>query len=124
MVQLIWGPPDIPNAQEGWGQIDLERTVLPMDGTTPLNTFIDHNKQLKAGFGLLYSFSLDSSHGIDITLAWSDEEGSANAAQSTSRLVNDLDLILIDPSGNEWLGNDFASGFSTTGGTCRFNQQR
>lgn len=112
------GTPDIPNAQEGWGQIDLERTVLPMDGTLPLNTFIDHNKQLNAGFGLLYSFSVDPSHGIDITLAWSDEEGSANAAQSTSRLVNDLDLILIDPSGNEWLGNDFASGFSTTGGTA------
>ena len=112
------GTPDIPNAQEGWGQIDLERTVLPMDGTISLNTFIDHNKQLKAGFGLLYSFSIDPIHGIDMTLVWSDEEGSANAAQSSSRLVNDLDLILIDPSGNEWLGNDFASGFSTTGGTA------
>ena len=112
------GTPDIPNAQEGWGQIDLERTVLPMDGTTPLNTFFDQNKQLNAGFGLLYSFTLDPSHGIDMTLVWSDEEGSANAAQSSSRLVNDLDLILIDPSGNEWLGNDFSSGFSTTGGTA------
>jgi uncharacterized membrane protein len=112
------GTPDIPNAQEGWGQIDLERTVLPMDGSTPLNTFFDHNKQLNAGFGLLYSFTLDPSHGIDMTLVWSDEEGSANAAQSSRRLVNDLDLILIDSSGNEWLGNDFSSGFSTTGGTA------
>ena len=112
------GTPDIPNAQEGWGQIDLERTVLPMDGTTPLNTFYDQNKQLNAGFGLLYLFTLDPSHGIDMTLVWSDEEGSANAAQSSPRLVNDLDLILIDPSGNEWLGNEFSSGFSTTGGTA------
>ena len=112
------GTPDIPNAQEGWGQIDLERTVLPMEGDTELNTFIDHNKQLNAGFGLLYSFSIDPSHGIDMTLVWSDEEGSANAAQSSSRLVNDLDLLLIDPAGNEWLGNDFSSGFSTTGGTA------
>ena len=112
------GAADIPNAEEGWGQIDLERTVLPMDGTTALTTFIDHNKQIDAGFGLLYAFNLDPSHGIDITLAWSDEQGSANAAQSTPRLVNDLDLILIDPSGNEWLGNDFSSGFSTTGGTA------
>ena len=112
------GTPDIPNAQEGWGQIDLERTVLPMDGSTPLTTFFDHNKQLNAGFGLLYSFTLEPSHGIDMTLVWSDEEGSANAAQSSARLVNDLDLILTDPSGNEWLGNDFSSGFSTTGGTA------
>ena len=112
------GVADIPNAQEGWGQIDLERTVLPMDGSTPLTTFIDQNKQIDAGFGLLYAFNLDPSHGIDMTLVWSDEEGSANAAQSSPRLVNDLDLILIDPSGNEWLGNDFSSGYSTTGGTA------
>ena len=112
------GAADIPNAAEGWGQIDLERTVLPMDGTTALTTFIDHNKEINAGFGLLYAFNLDPSHGIDLTLVWSDEQGSANAAQSTPRLVNDLDLILIDPSGNEWLGNDFSSGFSTTGGTA------
>ena len=112
------GAADIPNSQEGWGQINLERTVLPMDGTTPLNTFIDQNKEIDAGFGLLYAFNLDPSHGIDITLAWSDEQGSANAAQSTPRLVNNLDLILVDPSGNEWLGNDFSSGYSTTGGTA------
>ncbi len=112
------GAPDIPNVLEGWGQIDLERTILPVDGATPLDTFIDHNKQLDAGFGLLYAFTLDPSHGIDMTLVWSDEEGSANAAQANSRLVNDLDLILVDPSGNEWLGNDFASGFSTTGGVA------
>lgn len=112
------GTPDIPNSLEGWGQINLERTVLPMNGVTPLNTFIDHNKQLNAGFGLLYAFTLDPSHGIDMTLTWSDEEGSANAGQSNSRLVNDLDLILVDPSGNEWLGNDFISGFSTTGGVA------
>ncbi len=112
------GTPDIPNAEEGWGQLNLERSVLPMDGSTPLNTFIDQNKQMDAGFGLLYAFDLDPSHGIDMTLVWSDEQGSANAAQSTPRLVNDLDLILIDPSGNEWLGNDFSAGFSTTGGTA------
>ena len=34
------GDPDIPNSAEGWGQVDLERTVLPMDGTTPLTTFL------------------------------------------------------------------------------------
>lgn len=112
------GTPDIPNSQEGWGQLNVERTVLPMDGATPLNTFIDQNKQLNAGFGLLYAFNLDPSHGIDMTLVWSDEEGSANAPQSNPRLVNDLDLILVDPSGNEWLGNDFSSGYSTTGGTA------
>ena len=112
------GTPDIPNADEGWGQVDLSRTVLPMDGTTPLNTFFDDNKPLSAGFGLLYSFSLDPSHGVDITLAWTDEAGSANAPQSQPRLVNNMDLILVDPNGVEWLGNQFANGITTSGGTA------
>jgi uncharacterized membrane protein len=112
------GTPDIPNANEGWGQVDLSRTVLPMDGTTPLNTFFDDNKPLSPGFGLLYSFTLDPSHGIDITLAWSDEAGSANAPQNQPRLVNNMDLILVDPNGAEWIGNHFSSGSSISGGTA------
>ena len=110
------GTPDIPNAAEGWGEVNLERTVLPMDGSTPLDTYMDDKKVLSPGFGLLYSFSLDPSHGIDITLAWTDEAGSAIAPQSEARLVNNLDLVLVGPDGTEWLGNDFSQGFTTTGG--------
>ena len=110
------GTPDIPNAAEGWGEVDLERTVLPMDGSTPLDTFVDDKKVLSPGFGLLYSFSIDPSHGLDMTLAWTDEAGSAIAPQSQARLVNNLDLVLVGPDGAEWLGNDFAQGFTTTGG--------
>ncbi len=112
------GTPDIPNAAEGWGQVNLERTVLPMDGSTVLDTFFDDKKSLEPGFGLLYSFSLDPSHGLDLTLAWTDEAGSANAAQTQARLVNDLDLVLIAPDGTEWRGNNFAQGFSVSGGVA------
>ena len=110
------GAADIPNYAEGWGQINLENTVLPMDGSTVLDNYFDHNSEINAGYGLLYAFDLDPSHGIDITLVWADEAGSANAPQSESRLVNDLDLILVDPSGNEWLGNVFSNGFTQSGG--------
>ncbi|NCG42239.1 MAG: S8 family serine peptidase [Euryarchaeota archaeon] len=110
------GAADIPNYAEGWGQINLENTVLPMDGSTVLDNYFDHNNEINAGYGLLYAFDLDPSHGIDITLVWADEAGSANAPQSESRLVNDLDLILVDPSGNEWLGNVFSNGFTQSGG--------
>lgn len=112
------GSPDIPNGEEGWGQVNLERTVLPMDGTTVLDTFFDDKKSLQPGFGLLYSFSLDPSHGIDLTLAWTDKAGSANAAQNQARLVNDLDLVLVSPDGTEWLGNNFAQGLSVSGGSA------
>ena len=111
------GSPDIPNSQEGWGELNLERTVLPADGSTILSTYFDDEKSLRSGFGLLYELNLDPSHGIDITLVWTDEAGSANSAQNQPKLVNNLDLVLVDPSGNEWLGNDFSSGFSSQGGS-------
>ena len=110
------GVADIPNFAEGWGQVNLERTVFPMDGSTVLDTYFDQNNDINPGYGLLYAFDLDPSNGIDITLAWTDNAGSANAPQSESRLVNDLDLVLVDPSGNEWLGNVFNNGYSQSGG--------
>ena len=110
------GNADVPNANEGWGQLNLENTVMPMSGNTALSTFYDDGKTLRPSFGLLYELDLDPTHGLDITLAWSDEPGSANAAQTNAKLVNDLDLVLIDPDGNQWLGNNFISGYSAQGG--------
>ena len=112
------GTPNIPNANEGWGQIDLENSLNPTSAGVSLDVFQDDERELQAGFSLIYSFDLDGSKGIDITLAWSDAEASANAAQSESRLLNNLDLILIAPDGTSYLGNHFASGVSITGGTA------
>ena len=112
------GTPNIPNAKEGWGQIDLENSLNPTSAGVSLDVFQDDERELQAGFSLIYSFDLDGSKGIDITLAWSDAEASANAAQSESRLLNNLDLILIAPDGTSYLGNHFASGVSITGGTA------
>ena len=112
------GTPDIPNQNEGWGQLNLENTVMPTDGSTVLSTYFDDGKVLQPSFGLVYELSMDPSHGIDITLAWNDDAGSANSPQVDAKLVNDLDLLLIAPNGDTWLGNNFASGFSVTGGTA------
>ena len=111
------GTPDIPNAMEGWGQVDLERTVMPMNGNQPLNTFVGDTTSLNPGYSLLYSFDLNPSHGVDITLAWTDVAGSANGPQNNARLVNDLDLTLVSPAGTRWHGNVFSNGFSVTGGS-------
>ena len=67
--------PDIPNNQEGWEQLNIQNTVMPMEGTTSLSTFYDDGKNLQPSFGLLYELNLDPSHGLDITLAWNDEAG-------------------------------------------------
>ncbi len=112
------GAADIPNGAEGWGHIDLDRTVRPMDGSTMLTTFLDDGPSLRAGYGLLYSFDLDPSSGVDITLTWSDTPGSAASGATSTRLINDLDVVFVSPDGTRWLGNDFANGVSTTGGSA------
>ena len=112
------GTPNIPNNDEGWGQIDLENSLNPTHAGAALDIFHDDSRELQAGFSLLYSFDMDASKGVDLTLAWSDVEGSANAPQSESRLMNDLDLILLAPDGTTYIGNNFANGISVTGGTA------
>ena len=112
------GTPDIPNNNEGWGQIDLENSLSPSFGGTMLDVFHDDARELQAGFSLLYAFDMDASKGVDLTLSWSDAEGSANAAQSESRLMNDLDLVLVAPDGTTYLGNNFANGVSVSGGSA------
>ena len=89
-----------------------------MHAGAALDIFHDDSRELQAGFSLLYSFDMDASKGVDLTLAWSDVEGSANAPQSESRLMNDLDLILMAPDGTTYIGNNFANGISVTGGTA------
>ena len=110
------GAPDVPNNVEGWGQLNLANTVMPTHSGSSLSTFYDDGKTLQPSFGLLYELDLDPANGLEITLAWNDEPGSANSAQSEAKLVNDLDLIVIDPDGNQMLGNNFNAGYSITGG--------
>ena len=110
------GSPDIPNAQEGWGRISVENSIIPTYQGTELQTYHDNSRQISAGFSALYAFDLDPSSGLDVTLAWTDIAGSANAAQNESRLVNDLDLVLLSPDGTVYKGNVFNNGFSIPNG--------
>ena len=111
------GAADIPNAAEGWGQIDLDRSMYPANGD--LSTWFDNTRTLEPGYGFLYNYDFDMSQGIDITLVWTDEAGSSTAPQSQSRIVNNLDLQLISPDGNTvYRGNNFASGASISGGSA------
>ena len=110
------GVPDIPNSAEGWGQISVSNSVMPEYNGNSLTTFHDNSRTLSAGFSTLYQFDLNPTSGVDITLAWTDVAGSANAPQGESRLVNDLDLKLTAPDGTIYKGNVFSNGFSTPNG--------
>ncbi len=115
---LDMGSADVPNQYEGWGQLDLERSIYPHSGILALNTFFDYNQTLTPGYSYLYTYDFDGSYGVSITLVWNDREGSASASQSSPRLVTDLDLVVTAPDGTVYRGNSFVNGFSTTGGSA------
>ena len=91
---------------------------MPMHNGNDLTTFINDGPELNPGYSILYSFDIDPSSGLDATLVWSDKAGSSSSSQSESKLVNDLDLILVAPDGTEYLGNVFSNGFSQSGGSA------
>ena len=110
------GTANVPNMDEGWGQLDLEESLYPHEGVIPKNIFYDTSQTLSPGLSYAYNYALDGSYGLDVTLVWNDREGSSSASQSSSRLISDLDLTVTSPDGTTYKGNDFANGRSTTGG--------
>jgi uncharacterized membrane protein len=111
------GEPDIPNSAEGWGQLDLDNSLSPHSSEQSLNLFYDYSRELLPGHSFVYTFDVDGNYGLDVTLVWNDQAGSAVADQSASRLVNDLDLRVVSPDGTVYLANNFISGFSSSGGS-------
>ena len=108
------GARDIPNMDEGWGRVNLRNSLAPPDGQ---GVWVDDRSLLSAtGNSKTYEFEIDSGGDqFKAVLAWSDEYAST---WSSTQLVNNLDLIITDPNGQTYLGNDFANGRSTTGGSA------
>ena len=110
------GEQDVPNSREGWGQLNISNSLFPKSNGENLSVFYDQERQLMPGHSFIYTFEVSGGSGIDVTLAWNDMEGSASADQNASRLVNNLDLVVISPTGEEYKGNHFANGISQTAG--------
>ena len=110
------GELDVPNPQEGWGQLNISNSIFPQSNGINQTLFLDQDRNLLPGHSFIYTFEVSGSNELDATLSWNDREGSASADQNISRLVNDLDLVVTSPSGEKFHGNDFASGYSKSTG--------
>ena len=110
------GTQDVPNPLEGWGRLNLENSLYPVHSGTPLNTWYDDSQSLNPGRMFIYAYELDSSKGLEVTLAWNDEDVSSSSLQTSPKLLNDLDVIVIAPNGTEYYGNDFSNGISISSG--------
>ncbi|MCI0581178.1 MAG: S8 family serine peptidase, partial [Chloroflexi bacterium] len=106
------GTADIPNANEGWGRVNVTNVISP---SAPV--VYDDQTIVFGSTGDSHSFQVgvaDPSEPLKITLAWADAPGAVGANPA---LVNDLDLTVVHNS-NTYLGNVFSGGWSTTGGSA------
>ncbi|MDC8015103.1 S8 family serine peptidase [Tahibacter soli] len=106
------GTADVPNNNEGWGRINLPRSI---GAGVPQHT-IDQTVLLdNAGDSHALTFGIpDPTKPVRITLTWTDAPGAVGANPA---LVNNLDLEVVN-AGNTYLGNVMTAGVSTTGGTA------
>jgi len=98
------GPSPGPDYRFGWGvmnTLDAVKVLRDVNGAdTVLVEDVLDNGQSKS-----YSFFSDGATKISATIAWTDRPGDAlqeaDADDTSPRLVNDLDIRLIDDEGNE-----------------------
>ena len=87
-------PPPRPNSVEGWGQIDVDGTLYPPAGMQA--ALMEGPAALATGESNSIPFLVRSNAPLTAALAYSDYPSALSAAVN---LVNDLDLVLLDPSG-------------------------
>ncbi|MBN1848264.1 MAG: S8 family serine peptidase [Deltaproteobacteria bacterium] len=87
--------PPVPNNVEGWGRLNLGNGIFPKaplailyyDGQNPLNTGEEEDYPV---------YVTDAGDPFQIHLVWTDYPGTP---ASQGGLVNDLDLMVVNPSG-------------------------
>lgn len=108
-----------PSNQEGWGRILLEN-ALYFEGDVRKLSLLDDVRNangLTTGQTVTYDVVVEGSgEPLKVTAAWTEPAASLLANPAT---VNDLDLEVVSPSGDTYLGNvfDTALGRSNLGGT-------
>ncbi len=99
----------IPNNNEGWGMICLPNIIDPPYG----EMFLDSPVYLETGEEYTLNITVvDTFTPLKITMAYTDREGAVNANPA---LVNDLNLVVEDPNGNIYIGNNFQNGWTQPG---------
>lgn len=120
---LTTTPSTFPNTGTGWGRQWLDGnlwfhdTMPGGDDSRRLRVFERPNAAgLETGDVNEYVIdAIEAGTEFRATLAWFDAEGVAGA---TSALVNNLDLEVVAPGGNLYLGNQISGNVSVVGGSA------
>jgi len=109
------GTGPVPNNCQGWGRILLDNALFFAGQARTLFATDDPGfAQGAAGQTRTFTLQVAAGQPLRVTLAWTDFPSTPAASVN---LNNDLDLVVVGPSGT-FLGNVFASSQSTTGGTA------
>ena len=113
------GIPDLPAQQsqfDGWGRLVADNTLyFPADTRTLYVEDVRNASGLETDSVVERTFNvMGSGETLKVTLVWTD---APPAPGSSDAAVNDLDLELVAPDANTYLGNNFAGGESFSGGT-------
>ncbi len=96
-----------PNYSFGWGLVNVHKAAeLIVDHhTDPSKERIREHFLSTSVPARSYEFEWDGSSPIRATLSWTDPAGTSTSGHDdrTSKLVNDLDLKIIAPNGDEYL---------------------
>lgn len=85
----------VPDVSQGWGRLNLKQSLCP--DPPAVSEFADESTGLSTDSYREYSYTvLDNSVPLRATLVWTDYPGAVHAEKA---LVNDLDLLVIAPSG-------------------------
>ncbi len=100
------GTGPVPNADEGWGRVDLTELVA----TTANLQFLDQQARLSSGQSVEKQVLVGTTaEALKVTLVYTDVPGLPAAIPA---LVNDLDLEVVAPDGRIYRGNQFLNGES------------
>ena len=93
-----------PDFATGWGHIDAKAALDMIDGYDSDSKTFDKFREFNIYNGVQRRWTVTVDSGLPslrVTLAWDDAPGISNEENyMDSKLVNDLDLMLISPSGN------------------------
>ena len=88
-----------PNNDEGYGRLDMDK-ILSLGSNTVL---VDSKAGVAQGENFETQVTVKAGEKLVVNLVYSDAPGTPAAAQA---LVNDLDLVVIDPSGSQHGSHD------------------
>jgi hypothetical protein len=93
--------PPGPDYRTGWGMLDVERAVNQITKLDSINYLIEETI-LQSGQTASRTIHSDGQEPIEVVLVWTDLPGvppPVSVNPKDTMLVNDLDMVLVDPKG-------------------------